>query len=139
MDLVQRLVTDKSQGDQIDESSEAIDASSDNEEAEGIYSLIGIILFIIQPLLADGDGETNGRNRSKSMSDGGTAAAVLSRSCTGSGGGSLKKKGQVKVMFSERASSIPEENVADNAVSESEAETSTPSDPAKSSELNACE
>ena len=38
MDLVQRLVTDKSQGDQIDESSEAIDASSDNEEAEGMYS-----------------------------------------------------------------------------------------------------
>lgn len=33
MELVQRLVTDKTQGDQIDESSEAIDASSDNEEA----------------------------------------------------------------------------------------------------------
>jgi len=39
MDLVQRLVTDKNQGDQIDESSEALDASSDNEEAtEGILN-----------------------------------------------------------------------------------------------------
>ena len=84
--------------------------------------------------MADDNGETNGRNRSKSMSDGGAATAVLSRSCTGSGGGSLKKKGQVKVMFSERASSIPEENVAENVasnLSESGAETCTPSDLAK--------
>ena len=88
--------------------------------------------------MADGSGETNGRNRSKSMSDGATATAVLSRSCIGSGGGSLKKKSQVKVMFSERASSIPEENVAENVASNSSesikfdsSESCTPSDPAK--------
>ena len=45
MDLVQRLVTDKSQGDQIDESSEVLDASSDNEEVtnEGIFYFLKLI------------------------------------------------------------------------------------------------
>ena len=91
-------------------------------------------MFKLQTTIADGDRESSERNRSKSMSDGATATAVLSRSCTGSGGGSLKKKSQVKVMFSERTSSIPEENVTENVASNSserEAETYTPNDPSK--------
>ena len=44
MDLVQRLVTDKSQGDQIDENSEqVINAPSDDEDAtEGILTILFI-------------------------------------------------------------------------------------------------
>lgn len=46
MDLVQRLVTDKSQGDQIDENSEqVINAPSDDEDAtEGILTILFISL-----------------------------------------------------------------------------------------------
>ena len=62
----------------------------------------------------DCTGETNGCSRSQSM-DG---ATVLSRSCTGSGGGSSKKN----VMFSEGAGTIPED-VAENAISSNSSES----------------